>query len=124
MEDRIEVLSGDFNQDSIGEGYDLVWASGVLQFANDVDVVLKKIYDSLNSSGVFVSLFPFALTHERTKPESIVLGLLSTALMGHDLGVDYGDIANSMKRIGFKSIHSQTIETFMGPMELDIARKP
>jgi 2-polyprenyl-3-methyl-5-hydroxy-6-metoxy-1,4-benzoquinol methylase len=123
MKDRIEVLSGDFNQDSIGKGYDLVWASGVLQFATDIDSVVKKVFDSLNPSGIFISLFPFAQTHERTKPESTVLGLLSMALMGQEAGVDQGYVADSMKRIGFKSVRSQTVNTFMGLMDLDIARK-
>ncbi len=123
MEDKMEVRGGDFNQDSIGEGYDLVLASGVLQFATDIDSVVKKVFDSLNPSGVFVSIFPFGQTHERTKPESIVLSLLSMALMGQEAGIDQGHIADSMRKVGFKSVRSQTMDTFMGPMELDIARK-
>jgi len=123
MEDRMDVLGGDFNHDSIGEGYDLVWASGVLQFAVEIDKVLRKVYDALNPSGVFVSLFPFGQTQERTKPESIVLSLLSMALMGLEVGVDHGRIAESMFKAGFRSVRSRKIETFIGPMELDIGRK-
>jgi hypothetical protein len=123
MADRMDVLGGDFNRDSIGEGYDLVWASGVLQFAVEIDTVVQKVYDALNQSGVFVSLFPFGQTHERTKPESIVLSLLSMALMGQEVGVDEGHVADSMLRAGFRSVHSRKIGTFMGPMELDIGRK-
>jgi len=123
MEDRMDVLGGDFNRDSIGEGYDFVWASGVLQFAVEIDTVVRKVYEALNPSGVFVSLFPFGQTHERTKPESIVLSLLSLALMGQEAGVDEGYVANSMLRVGFRSVRSRKIDTFMGPMELDIGRK-
>jgi SAM-dependent methyltransferase len=123
MENRMEVLGGDFNRDSIGGGYDLVWASGVLQFATDIDAVVKKVYDALNPRGVFVSLYPFGHIHERTKPESIVLSLLSMALMGQEVGVDQGYIAESMLRVGFTSVRSRTLDTFMGPMDLDIARK-
>ena len=123
IEDRMDVLGGDFNHDSIGEGYDLVWASGVLQFATDIDSVVKKVYDGLNPSGVFVSLYPFGQTHERTKPESIVLSLLSMALMGQEVGVDQGCVADAMLRAGFKSVRSRDMDTFMGPMELDIGRK-
>jgi len=123
MEDRMEVLGGDFNHDSIGEGYDLVWASGVLQFAVAIDSVVKKVYDALNPSGVFVSLFPFGQTHERTKPESIVLSLLSMALMGQEIKINQGHVADCMLRVGFKSVRSRNIDTFMGPMELDIGRK-
>ncbi len=43
MEDRMEVLGGNLNRGSFGEGYDLVWASGVFQFAADNDSVVKKV---------------------------------------------------------------------------------
>ena len=123
MQDRIDVQGGDFNKDSIGEGYDLVWASGVLQFATDINKIVKKVYEALNPNGVFISLSPFGQTHERTKPEPIVLTLLTMALMGQDIGVNQGHVANSMQKAGFKSVQSQKIDTFMGPMELDIAKK-
>ena len=123
MEARMDVLGGDFNQDSLGGGYDLVLASGVLQFTTNIDDVVKKVYVALNPGGVFVSLYPFGYTHERTKPESIVLSLLSMALMGQEAGIEQGDIAESMLRVGFTSVRSRALDTFMGPMELDIARK-
>lgn len=123
LENRIEVLGGDFNRDSIGEGYDLILACSCLQFAKDIDSIVKKIYDALNEGGVFTSLFGFGLTHERTKPEFTVLNMLATALMGHDIGFDQGFIADSMLRIGFKSVRSRILDTPWGPWELDIARK-
>lgn len=83
---------------------------------------LKK-YDALNPNGVFVSLLPFGLTHERTKPESTVLNLLSTALTGQDIEIDQGYVADSMLQVGFKSVRSRTLNTAFLPMELDIARK-
>jgi predicted O-methyltransferase YrrM len=123
MEDRIGVLGGDFNRDSIGEGYDFVFTSNSLQFAQVVDSVVKKIYDALNPSGVFVSLFGFGQTHERTKPENLVLGLLPMSLMGQESSFKYGYVADSMLRVGFKSVRSRTLNTAWGPMELDIGRK-
>lgn len=123
MEARMEILGGDFNRSPIGEGYDLVFACSSLQFAQDLDVVVKKVYDALNPGGVFVSLFPFGHTHEGTKPEPIVLSLASMAFMGMEAGFDQSYVAESMRRTGFKTIRSRTFETFMGPMELDVARK-
>jgi ribosomal protein RSM22 (predicted rRNA methylase) len=32
MEDRMEVLGGDYSRDPIGKEYDLIWASGYSQF--------------------------------------------------------------------------------------------
>ena len=123
MEDRVEVLIGDFNRDPIGEGYDLVFTSNSLQFAHVIDSVVKKVYDSLNPGGVFVSFFGFGQTHEGTKPENLVLGLLSMALMGQEIRIEQGHISDSMLRVGFRSVHSKILSTSWGPQELDIGWK-
>ena len=123
MEDQMEVLGGDYNHDPIGEGYDLIWASNALNFArHDMDSLMKKSYDALNPGGVFIS-FQEGLTHERTKPGHVVLGMMSTSLMGQDMCFDQGEIADSMLRVGFKSVRSRTLDTDWGPMDLDIGRK-
>ncbi|OEU82298.1 MAG: methyltransferase [Desulfobacterales bacterium S5133MH4] len=123
IEDRMEVLGGNYNNDPIGEEYDLIWASGTLNFSkNDMDSLIKRIYDVLNPGGVFVS-FHDGLTGERTNPCEMVLGMLSSALMGQDMGLDQGFIADTMLRAGFQSVRSRTLETPMGPMDLDIGRK-
>jgi SAM-dependent methyltransferase len=123
MEGRMVILGGDLNRDSIGEGYDCVLAFNSLQFARAIDTVTKKIHDALNPGGVFVSLFPFGQTNERTKPESTVLSLLSMALMGQEVGADQGYIAESMLRAGFRSVRSRILHTPVFQMDLDIARK-
>jgi SAM-dependent methyltransferase len=123
MEDRMEVLGGDYNHDPIGKGYDLIWASNALNFArHDIDSLMKKIYDALNPSGVFISSQE-GLTHERTKPDHIVLGMMSMSLIGQDMCFDQGEIADAMLRVGFKSVRSRTLDTDWGPMDLDIGRK-
>lgn len=64
MEDKMEVLGGDFNLDPFGEGYDLILACNSLQFAKDIDSIVKKIYNALNLGGV---RFDFPLrTDQRT----------------------------------------------------------
>ena len=123
MEDRVEVLGGDFNQDPIEGRYDIVYSSNSLQFARVIDPVVEKVFDSLNPGGVFVSLFGFGQTHEGTKPEGLILGLLPTALMGQESRIDRGYIADSMLRVGFRSVHSRILNTAWGPQELDIGRK-
>lgn len=123
MEEQMEVLGGDYNYDPIGEGYDLIWASSALNFArHDMDSLMKKIYDALNPGGVFIS-FCEGLTHERTKPGFAVISMMSLALKGQDMCFDQGEIADSMLRVGFKSVRSRTLDTPMGPMDLEIGRK-
>ena len=123
MEDQIEALGGDYTKDSIGKGYDLILACAALNFVkDDLDSFLKKIYDALHPGGVFIA-FSDGLTHERTKPGIMVIGWLSMALTGQDMGFDQGFIADSMLRVGFKSVRSRTVDMPMGPMDLDIGRK-
>ena len=123
MEDRMDVLSGDYTTDSIGAGYDLIWASNTLNFAkNDLDSLMKKIYDALNSGGVFIS-FCEGLTNERTKTDFVVLSMMSIALMGQDMCFDQGEIADSMLRVGFQSVRSRTLDAPWGTADLDIGRK-
>jgi len=123
MEDRIEILAGDYNHDPIGEAYDLIWASNALNSArHDIDSLTKKVYDALNPDGVFLVLHE-GLTHERTKPDTHVLSMMSMVLMGQDMSFDQGFIADSMFRVGFKSVRSRTLDTGWGSMDLDIGRK-
>jgi SAM-dependent methyltransferase len=123
LDDRMEVMSGDYLTDPIGEGYDLVWASNTLNFArDDMDSMTAKIYDALNPGGVFISCAE-GLTHERTKPDKPVLGMISIALMVQDMCFDQGEIADSMLRVGFRSVRSRTLDMNWGPMDLDIGRK-
>ncbi len=123
MEERMDVLAGDYNGDSIGDGYDLIWASNTLNFArHNLDSLMKNIYDALNPGGVFIS-FCEGMTHERTKTDFVVLSMISIALMGQDMCFDQGEIADSMLRVGFKSVRSRTLDAPWGTADLDIGRK-
>lgn len=123
MEDRMDVLGGDFTRDSIGEKYDLIWASVCLYYGKDnIDSLAKKIYNALNPGGVFVS-YHEGLTHEHTRPDIMALSWLPTALIGQNMVFDQDFLVNSMLRVGFKTIRSKTLETPVGPMDLEIGRK-
>ena len=123
MNDRVTVLGGDGFRDSFGEDYDLVLACSSLQFdKGNLDHVVKKVYDALNTRGVFVSYFT-GLTDEVTKPEVHVLSSLPIALAGLNTRYDQGFVAESMLRAGFRSVHSWTLSTPWGPIDVDVARK-
>lgn len=123
MEQRLAVMEGDFRTDSLGDGYDLVLASACLNFVKEEMVsMVKKIYNALNSGGVFVSLHD-GLTHGRTRPESIALSWLPVSMMWQDLGLDRGVIAGAMVKAGFKRVSSRSVSYGFGAMDLDIGRK-
>jgi len=123
LEDRIDVLAGDYNCDPIGEGYDFIWSSATLNFAmKNMDTVMKKIYDALNPGGVFINLSE-GLTDEGTKPDFYVLAVMGWSMASSIMAFDQGFIADAMIKAGFRSVRSRTLNTGWGPMDMDIARK-
>ncbi len=124
MTERMTAMGGNFRHDSVGSGYDLVWAGGTLNFAKeDLQKIVQKIHNAMNPKGIFVS-FHEGFSHEGTAPEQSVLGKMSTNLMGYDYGLDQGVIAHAMTCVGFASVCSRTLNTPMGPIDVDIARMP
>ncbi len=123
MGERVSVMPGDFLAGDIGEGYDLVWACSTLNFArHDLDKVISKVFKALNPGGIFIS-FQDGMTHEQTRPDTM-LGHLGYAMrMGLDIHFTRGEICEAMLRSGFRSVRSQTLETPVGGMDLDIGRK-
>ena len=123
LESRMTVLAGDYNTDPIGDGYDLIWASSTLNFAqHNLEGVMKKIHAALNPKGVFINLSE-GLTDEGTKPDFFVLCTMGWAMSNSLRAFDQGEIAEAMLGAGFNSVRSRTLLTGWGQMDLDIARK-
>ncbi len=123
MEDRLDVAPGDYMADDIGTDYDLIWASATLNFAKgNMDFLIDKIYRAVKPGGYFIS-FQDGMTHERTKPDTMLGHLADQLTTDIDLSLDQGFVADSMIRCGFRSVRSRTIDTPMGAMDMDIARK-
>ena len=123
LEDRMEALGGDYRTDHLGGAYNLILASATLNFVkDDLDAFLRRVYDALNPGGVFVAISD-GLTDERTKPELMVTSWLSMGLTGQEMGFEQGFVADSMLRVGFKSVRSRTLEMPMGLMDFDVGRK-
>ncbi len=123
MEGRMEVVAVDFCFEPIGENYDLIFASASLYSCKqDLDSVIEKVHSALNPCGVFASLHE-GLTCEKTKPEAMKLGWMPTELLGKNLAFEQGEIRASMRRAGFRSISSRTLDSPVGPLDLDVGRK-
>ncbi len=123
LQDRITTIGGDYVTDPIGAGYDLVWTRYTLS-RNNLDLVVRKIHAALNPGGVYIS-FAEGLTHERTKPTSLINAMLANGLCGTYEMFDEGEIAQAMLRAGFRSVHTRVAGAFeaYGPAVVDIARK-
>jgi len=123
MEDRVQAAAGDYMTDDIGQDYDLIWASSTLNFAKrDLYALIKRIHRAVKPGGYFVS-FQDGMTHEHTKPETMLGHLADQLTTGIDFSLDQGAVADAALRCGFRWIRSRTIETPMGPLDMDIARK-
>ncbi len=123
LEERIDVLPGDYNQGSIGQEYDLIWACSSLNFAQgNMDVVMEKIFNALTPSGVFINVSE-GLTEEGTQPDFYTLYKVAMIMSKPILPFEKGVIADAMSKAGFKHIQSATLETGWGEKDIDIARK-
>ncbi len=123
MVQRVNVVAGDYMVDDIGTDYDLIWACSTLNFAKwKLDVLIRKIHAVVKRGGYFVS-FQDGMTHEHTKPETMLGHLADRLKTGVDFSLDQGVVAESALRCGFRWVRSRTLETPMGPMDMDIARK-
>lgn len=123
MEHRIEVIEGNYLRDDLGCNYDLVFASSTLNFAKDsISDLFAKIKDAMSEGGLFV-VFQDGIHSERTKPIEHIMEFLAMEFYGEDVAIEKGFLAKEMLKVGFRSVHSFTVDTEFGEMDIDIARK-
>ena len=91
---------------------------------DNLEPIIRKIHAALNPGGVYVSLAE-GLTHERTRPTFLINAMLATSLTSPDVMFEKGQIAQTMRRAGFKSVQTRVPKSpqFYGPPVVDIARK-
>ena len=124
MEKRVTVMEGDYATDSIGSGYDLIYAKATLNFfKDDFQPLFAKIYHALNPGGVFISIHD-GLTDEGTKPADMVISWLPTGLTARNLSLDRDLIPDAMLQAGIKTVKVKPIPFSMGEsMDMCIGRK-
>ncbi|NYT12156.1 MAG: methyltransferase domain-containing protein [Methanomassiliicoccales archaeon] len=123
MEDRMEVISGNFLTDPLEESFDLIWTSFCLYFAkHHLDETIKKIFEALEPGGIFISLHE-GLNEEGTKPEILVLPNIAMNMNGHDTAFESGEIVEAMRRSGFSDVRSRPEDSPFGEVEVVIGKK-
>ena len=123
LDERYKSIGGDFTQDDIGQGYDLILACGVLNFAkHDLDGTMSKLYKSLNSGGILLSISE-GIMEEGTKPTKMVLDWLPSRLEGMDFQLKRGQIGESALKNGFIHNKRVSMDTTIGPVDVDILKK-
>lgn len=108
--DRITVMSGDFNVDDIGSDYDLIIASGVIDFAKDyLDSLINKLNHSLTPTG-YLYLGSHNVSEDYQTPKESILGWLSSHLEGLDILLTRKTIESALSRHGFRPVQAGDIE--------------
>ncbi|XHH07633.1 MAG: methyltransferase [Candidatus Bathyarchaeia archaeon] len=123
MDARVSVMEGNYFTSDLGGPYDFIFASSTLNFyKNKLEELFSKIYRSLNPRGVFMT-YQDGIKNNRTQPVSHITEFLLPELMGMDFALEQGKIAETMLRVGFRSVRSFTRHSDLDDMDIDIARK-
>jgi predicted O-methyltransferase YrrM len=123
MKDQIKLVTGDFNTDDIGNGYDLVFVSHVFYQKRGIESVLDKIYGSLNENGAVV-LNHWVVNETRTGPRISVLFDLYISIMNRDHHVyTVNEYTNLLKEAGFSKERIFDIQTPPSPSMLIVGKK-
>jgi len=98
-EQRVEIIAGDFNTDSLGGPYDVIIASGILNFVNgSLSGFIRKLSASLADGGYLLVVGQYA-DHEHNAPANM-LSWLSGLLSGVPLPPSSQEVAKAVKDAG------------------------
>ena len=97
MQDKNFVLEGDFNVDAIGDGYDLIIASGIFNFVNmDITEFICKLSDALVLNGHLLIIGSFFENEEYHKEH--ILNWLKGYINGMKPAPKKSEIEQSMRK--------------------------
>jgi cyclopropane fatty-acyl-phospholipid synthase-like methyltransferase len=120
--DRVKTVAGDYNEDALGEGYDMVLLSQIIHSNSPEEnaVLIGKCAAALNDGGRLV-IQDFIVDEDRSGPPWAVTFALNM-LVGTGAGDTYteGEVRDVMQRAGFADI--ERIDTDFGTT-LMIGRK-
>ena len=123
MQDSISIKTGDFINDDIGSGYDLILCSSIMLFAIKGGAnFFAKLKKALNPGGVVVCLNE-GIEADYSGPWDMILGYMAFNLQGMPIGVIKGQIADAAKSGGFHSVENHTVLLSTGTHDINILRK-
>jgi len=121
FEDRVRAVGGDYLQDDLGQGYDLIMITDTLYYQQrEIEPVLQKCHAALNPGGVLAAIHA-VLTHEGTRPANLVLDLLNETMTGQARIPEKGFLVGILDRCGFKDLTSKMVDIGGNPMEMNVA---
>lgn len=123
LQDRAEVLQGNFLTDPVGVGYDLILAVSIMLFAKgNMEALLKKFYNALNPGGVLL-IISEGIAPDFSEPWDMVTGYLPYYLNGMDMGVKKGEVPEAARKAGFTKVETRVETLCSGVQEIHVIRK-
>lgn len=110
LEQRLSIMQGDFTKDSIGSGYNLIIASGILDLASaNLEAMTAKLAQVLMPSG-YLYLGTFEVSDNYLSPKESIVGWLSSHLSGLNLMVTKQTIETALRAAGFEKVSSKPLQ--------------
>ena len=108
VSEKVSAVEGDFNADCIGEGFDVLVASGILDFAQDnLEELLRKMHSALNPRGLLY------LVRRKSDQEGL-LGWLPGLLNGRNALLAVESLKTSILKSGFELLRGDDAGRFCG----------
>ena len=118
MQERVRVIAGDFTQDDLGNGYDIIFASDVTLFG-----ALERIYDALKDDGILIYR-RWTLDDNGASPLTSALFELMLSLTRSEHHVyRLAEYIKFLEQAGFSIAHVMDVSTPSDPTKIMIARK-
>lgn len=110
LEQRLSIMRGDFMVDSIGDNYDLIIASGILDFASaNLKEMTGKIAQALTPSG-YLYLVSHRVSDDYLSPKESIVGWLSSHLAGLDILQTRSNIELALTSAGFQKTEIKPLD--------------
>lgn len=117
LEGRIGIVAGDFLSDDIGKHYDLIIASGILDFAKEnINSMADKLYRALKPSG-YLYLVSHDVSEDFLSPKESIVGWLSGQLDGLNVLLCKTSIDSALMAAGFESLNKDRIAGMMNNLQ-------
>lgn len=122
FQDRVTALGGDYLNDPLGEGYDLIMITDTLYYADqEIEPVIQKCHGALNPGGILAAIHA-VLTDEGTRPTNLVLDLLNETMTGQAQLPEKSFLMRPLAQCGFKDLTSKMVNIGGTPMEMNMGR--
>lgn len=110
LQQQLATRTGNFITDDFGSHYDLVIASGILDFCGDLDSMLARIYAAMNAGG-YLYIDTHRINDSFTAPSQTIIGFLATHMDGLNILKTNTQILTAIDKAGFIQHIGSQVET-------------